>query len=697
MALLQAGAAFAAHLCEPEALNRLLRAGLADIQTKSRAELYKSNIREIEKFCKNESNTPVACQFDSLKKALAQVDDHTLRFDFLRSSHNDPEGNFKRILDYAQWRMGVCDPPAHFHPSCSSSRWELVFSDYLARAMPDHGRKYAFFRRWEDDIEGRVPELKAHMESERPSMPQAKPDNLGYSTQMDMESLSARAVCVVNEQACKKMINTLNKDLSDRLGDDRRAFFFASLLKKLEQTPGAELGPVHIDFKSDRFWLRFNDLKESNPRLLAQWVDEASGDADAAILRMIEEKFPEITYLTGHFEPQYWYQTATFYQPGFPARLNETLAVFRARLQRRGTFMSESKTLLAFNELASKFNRRADQLAQSGSTLIKQKILEPNGNFTYQMAAVLRKVSFASQKVSMTREQQAGAIQVAVKSKYAGNPRITDEQALDLIDLWNDLDRLSVPLKNVGHMGYVRKDVPVLGSDGVGGGAFDAWAKGNALRDYAGQLAEVQADASQSAKVIFRALEEGDANATKIIQASPRLTENALRALKPALQNAVGFRGVVTNGDDLKTELPGLIQAKKPEREYFFYEFSRLLSDQRLPLVLKRGGVDQPFDAGPEIVRVFSGADKAAAESAENFLGPVEERLAQSNFLTASWRAQHPKLILLAWEDSDHKIELYVMSPRPDPQLSAAIKAAAAGAGRDASRVSVHFLKQDPP
>jgi hypothetical protein len=210
-----------------------------------------------------------------------------------------------------------------------------------------------------------------------------------------------------------------------------------------------------------------------------------------------------------------------------------------------------------------------------------------------------------------------------------------------------------------------------LGADGVGGGAYDAWCKGNALRDHQGDLS--------NAAGVFNALEEGDANATRIIRSAPDALGLAFEGLSAETRRKLGHAGTYVSGDDSSIWLDKVRTLPVSARDSILVELARRVSEQKREVRMDRAGRREWLMTGPELLRVFGGSDKAAAEAAEKFMKGCEDRLSRADVLGVDWRRNYPGVAMIAWKNEDGSFSLAVAGKSLDERFKAALRVAGRG------------------
>lgn len=638
------------------------RMGRADTRSKPKlsiAESYGEEVRKLQGFCRYriflfcKSDDIPAFEQQYILKALAQTHDFSLQLAFLGMKVEPKNPNYLRFRDYAYRLVKRCDPP--LGDFCEPERWKTVLEDYLQRSGQFPERKFRRFGRWEDDkVLDRVPLLrdwiKKYSSVEHPIQ-----NNERYLADK-LNGLSGDALCVISDQACKKGLNDLSKAFSDAVGNRRREIFYLELEHVFTEADVSLPKQAYMDFKSDRFFMSLAGMAEENPHRYEALVNEAARRTTEQLAYEIETRFPEVTYLAPRSDPREWVKTASFFQRGYPPELNETLATYRARLFRDGTNLSEDQVVSSFLNRGKVFVANSQTLLrvdwQQHLGFVSSGLLESNGNISYASAAILRKLT--GQNVS----EKADNFIALVGQKFHEKVNLSHDNAALLVQMWEAQEKMSIPLSNGDKMASVKGSVSVLGSDGIGGGAYDAWAKGQAILDHWPRIFRASND-TEAVKLLFAALKEGDGNATQIIRSAPELMKSAVMSLPETLRSRAGMTKVFTSGDDAQIPLDHLNTLPAEERDRFFSRVATQLSVQSKSLTLSRAGTPSGFNSGPQVVRAFAGSNKSNAEAAEQISKVIEDRLSDRDGLGESWRLQYPHFSMVSWKGTDGKLILY--------------------------------------
>jgi hypothetical protein len=554
----------------------------------------------------------------------------------------------------------------------------LVFEDYMARTGDVPNARY--LRRW-DELAKRVPGLADFVKESPPFSATAK-QVTKYQDILFSPGLSADSMSIISEQSAKKRLNDVNKALSDALGSTRLRMFRQHLQKNLEAEGLSLPTASRVDFKTDRMLEPIIKLRDEHPKRLEQAVNDAAKQADAEFTDLIQTRFPELMYVSATDNPARWFNTASFSMPGYPARLNETLASFKARKMRTGPVPSNEQARDEFVTLADQVIQSADTLktldAEGNGRLVKAGVIENNGTFTRKTAELIRKLPSES-KLAATLADVFHGIQ------------LTEQEQGLILQQWKAQDLLSIPLSTIDQMGSIPKDVALLGGDGIGGGAIDAWSKVTALMDHRKMIAR-ESDPNNRVKRVFNALVEGDKNASKIIRTAPLILKEAVESLPVTTRKKLGISEAMVSADDAIVPLGKLIAMKPADRDKIYQELTLRISESNRSVLLTRNGFARNLSVGPELLRAFLGYNKESAEAAETFIKPFEERIAKADFLGPNWRKKYPKIAFLSVKDNSDQFQLYIGGASLDDALKAKFKEALKASVHDASGVELHFV-----
>ncbi len=620
-------------------------------------------------------------QRKSLLRAASHLDKENIRNAFLQSFPPRNKSDLEKLNRYLAKRLEFCDPP--IHQTCASDRWQLVIEDYVAR----HGTiaKAKYLSRWnEDNLMSRIPGLEDFL-NERKGLAGFRQNPEAYQKLLQTPGLSADSISIVSEQAMKKRINDVNKGFSDALGETRMRSFHWYLEKALAEEGITLPDAVRVDFKTDRLIEPLLKLHQDHPRKIEQAVNRAAAEANAEMTLAVQTRFPELMYITDMYEPNRWFNTATFSRPGYSPRLNEALASFKARKMREVSALSDVEARDQFVALAKNAIAMADEMkkldAQSDGKLLKAGVIDKYGAFTQKTAEIIRK-----------RKPEA-SLSSAIVETFKVRPTKAQEKLLE--QQWHSQDMLSLPLVTIDKMPDIPKKGAILGGDGIAGGAIDAWTKMQALlahRDLI--LSKVSSD--ELVKFVFNALVEADANASAIIRSAPMLLKNAVEMLSPSELKKSGMTQFFSSADDAIVPFDRLMERPSQQRSFFYHQLTWNISGLSRTVQVSLKGVVSDTAVGPGILRAFLGHDKSSAEAAEQFLKPIEERLASAKILGPNWRDQYPKVALLAVQEKNQTIKLIVAGKDIDESFKNKFKQALRATLRTPEQVDLQFVPSAP-
>jgi hypothetical protein len=599
------------------------------------------------KLCKDSKLTEI--QKTNILHTAAQMENETVRNALLNAFPIKRSANFKRLYSYIEVRLPFCTPPVH--QTCESHRWQNVVEDFLAH----EGRlkDARFLARWnEDHLEDRIDGLRDFLH-ERDSLRPIIQDPETYQTLLHSPGLSADSISIISEQAAKKPLNNVHKKFSDEAGEMFLRSFGWHFVDRLAEE-GVELPIVNrIDFKTHRILELLNNLQEDHPKKLEAAVNEASQRAKEEFTYAVHTRFPELMYIMDMYEPSNWYNTASFYMPGYSPRLNEALASFKARLMREAPALDNASARDQFVSFAEGAIEFADEMKQLDAKsigpvwgqgkLLGAGIIDSNGAFTRKTAEIIRK----------NKERLTDALTETFKI-----PIEPLETKLLLLQ-WARQDMLSLPLMTIDKMPSAPKNVAILGGDGIAGGAIDAWTKMQSLLAHRNMILNSKLSADQRVQRVFQSLVEADNNASAMIRSAPMILRDGLVKLPKSMQDKIGLFEIHTSADDAMVPLDGLKKLPEIERDKFYKKLAWNVSKERRPVTLSERDSARKATIGPEILRMFLGFNKEGAESAEQFLKPIEDKISTKDFLGPSWRKDYPDVALFAVQEGGEKFKVY--------------------------------------
>jgi hypothetical protein len=600
------------------------------------------------KLCKDATLT--AMQRTNVLHTAAQLDNETVRTAFLNAFPIKHDANFKRLYRYIEKQLPFCIPPVH--QVCESHRWQNVVEDFLAHE--GRMKDARFLARWkEDNLEERMDGLHDFMH-EQDALDTITQDPETYHALLQSPGLSADSLSIVSEQANMKPFNNISKEAADKYKAMRLRSFRWHLNQQLEER-GLKLSrATRIDFKTDRILEPLLKLQEDHPRQLEAAVNVAAQRANEEMTLAIHTRFPEFMYIMDMYDPARWSNTATFYMPGYSPRLNEALASFKARLMREAPALDNPTARDQFVSFAEGAIEFADEMKQLDAKykgelwgegkLLGAGIIESNGSFTRKTAEIIRK-----NKPERLAEALTETFKIPVEPL---------ETKLLLLQ-WARQDMLSLPLITIDKMPSAPKNVAILGGDGIAGGAIDAWTKMQSLLAHRDMVLNSKLSPDQKVQRVFQSLVEADNNASAMIRSAPMILRDGLVALPKSTQEKIGLFEIHTSADDAMVPLEHLKGLSEAERDKFYKKLAWNVSKSKRPVTLRENANVQKAVIGPEILRMFLGYDKAGAESAEQFLKPIEEKISTKDFLGPSWRKDYPDVALFAVQEGGEKFKVY--------------------------------------
>jgi hypothetical protein len=659
-----------------------------------RPKALKARISELETACaKREFNlckdtTLSDEQKTGLLHAAAYLDNAEMRAAYLDSFPPKNKADLDRLHRYIEERLKFCKDSTH--QTCDSERWELVIEDYVAREKNLPGAKY--LARWnEDHLESRIPGLHDFL-NERASLEGFSQDPKAYETLLHTPGLTADSISIVSEQAMKKKLNDVNKGLSDALGEMRLRSFRWNLQKTLAEEGLTLPSASRVDFKTDRILEPLIKIQQEQPRKLERAVNLAAARANGEMRVAVYTRFPELMYITDMYEPSRWFNTASFSMPGYSARLNEALASFKARLMReapaldneaaRDQFVSFAKGAIEFADLLKQIDAYSAQKIDGIGKLQRAGIIDSNGAFTRKTAEIIRKLKPGVRLSNALTE----TFKVPVTEM---------EQKLILLQ-WARQDMLSLPLSTIDKMPEAPKNVAILGGDGIAGGAIDAWTKLQALLVHRDSILNQKLTPDQQVQNVFHALVEADNNASAMIRSAPDILKQSLNRLPLDVRKSIGMTEVHTSADDAVAPLSQLKNLTPAQRDSFYRGVAWNVSQTTRTVQLQQKNDIRNAVVGPEILRMFLGYDKAGAESAEQFLKPIEEKLSTADFLGPNWRAQYPDVALFAANEGGKNFKVYVAGKSIDSNFEAKCRKALRSLVRGPEHTEPQFILQSP-
>jgi hypothetical protein len=247
---------------------------------------------------------------------------------------------------------------------------------------------------------------------------------------------------------------------------------------------------------------------------------------------------------------------------------------------------------------------------------------------------------------------------------------------------------LSLPLTALDKMPELPADVYMLGGDGKAGGAIDAYYKLRSLLNHRKEIMR-PGNPDYQIKKVFNALVEGDGNAGTVIRSAPDIEE-------VALHKTMGQIPVHKSADDAKVPLAHLADMTPEQRDLFYRQLTWNMSNTSLPVKITDGEKVSHETVGPELLRAFIGYNKASTGAAEQFLKPIEEKLASVEFLGPHWTNEYRHVALLSVFENDGAERLIVAGKDIDENFKKQFTKALEAALRHREHPKVQFVTTFP-
>lgn len=605
--------------------------------------------------------------------AASMLDDGGMRKAFLNAFPPHHDYDLERLDRYLEKQLEFCDPPTHH--ACNSEIWEPVIEDYLARNGHPGAR---FLARWEQDkLATRLKNLYDFL-YERKGLVDFPQNHKLYQKIIETPGSTADTISIVSEQSNKKSVNDLEKAVADALLEHWLRSFRWQLIPNLAAEGLSVPQAIRVDFKTNRMIEFIQSMQEDHPAKFDRAVNSASTEANKEIKDLIHRRFPELLYILDLKDPEAMFHTATFHLPGYSPRENEALASFKARRMREGLHLSNEGARDEYIQLAKNAIELVDDMrasdASNGKRLVEKKIIESNGILTIEAARVIRK------------RKPDKSLADAIEEGFGVRPTQSQEQLIQ--KLWDTQDLLSLPLTALDKMPELPDNVHMLGGDGKAGGAIDAYYKLRALLTHRKEIMR-PGNPDYQIKKVFNALVEGDSNAGLVIRSAPEIE-------KAALVKTIGETIVHTSADDAKAPLTHLANLSPKQRDLFYRQLTWNISDTTLPVNITDGEKVSHEAAGPELLRAFIGYNKASTGAAEQFLKPIEEKLASVEFLGPHWTNKYRHVALLSVFEKDGTERLIVAGKDIDENFKKEFMKALEAALRQPEHPKVQFVPTLP-
>lgn len=615
---------------------------------------------------------------DAIKKRVLHVasmlDDVEMRKVFLNTFPPHHNYDLERLDRYLEKQLTFCDPP--IHQACESKIWEPVIEDYLARNGHPGAR---FLARWDQDkLKSRLNGLRDFL-YEQKGLEEFPQDPKLYQTILETPGLAADSISIVSEQSNKKHVNDgVDKTVADALLDFWLRSFRWHLTPNLAAEGLTVPRAIRVDFKTNRMIELLQAIQEDHPAKLERAVNVAAAEANKEMKDAIQRRFPELMYILDLKDPEAMFHTATFHMPGYTPRENEALASFKARRMREGLQLKNEDARDEYIQLAKTVIEHIDDIrtsdASSGKKLLLKKVIEKNGALTVEAAKVIRKL------------KPGKSIADAIEEAFGVRPTTSQERLIN--ELWQTQDLLSLPLTALDKMPELPDNVHMLGGDGKAGGAIDAYYKVRALLSHRKEIMR-PGHPDYQIKKVFNALVEGDSNAGLIIRSAPDIEE-------VALVKTVGQTQVFKSADDAKAPLTHLAELNSQQRDLFYRQLTWNISDTTLPVKITDGEKVSHENVGPELLRAFIGHNKASTGAAEQFLKPIEDKLASADFLGPHWTNKYRHVALLSVFENDGTERLIVAGKDIDEKFKKTFMQALEAALRHREHPNVQFVSTQP-
>lgn len=613
-----------------------------------------------------QQSTKTLCHADDLttyeKKTIlnivAQIDNPQVQKEILENLIPTAQANNNHYIDLLQYLDQLskkCSPPRY--DICDSNRFMSLFNEYFQRietAAP-HLTRASDAANFYATIPGLKTAITRARETPLPYM-----NNAGYVADLNA-NYSQGASSIILNQARKKTLNDVSKGFSDLVGAKGNEFYFQRLNEGLRKAGLPEIQDgVYVDYKEAA--LTLDNSRMGDPAVFREIAEQAARDADHDLRNYVETTFPETMYLMSQADRSASWINISYF-PGdteFTAHTTEALNAYRAREMR-----SKALSQLAPIDIIRSYIQRGQNAINymrslaANTELMSKGILKANGNFNITTATIMRSIKGA------TTDQKIAELRLALAANFGSTlnlSKISDDDLINMIKLYEDMDALALPLRNSDVMGQFNETIGVLGGDGIKAGAHDLIEKGDALIAHADQINATGISDQARVIAVQAALKEGDENATKIIRSAPEIAREAIQALPEAIKKRIGYQEVLTSGDDSIVVASALndLAANPTEFNSVMLQIADNLSKAKRQLTMTHNGQESTREIGSEVLRFFGGSNKKIAEEAEKAMKPIEDLLGKADFLGPTWRDDFPELGMAIWRNTDGSHEIYI-------------------------------------
>lgn len=509
-----------------------------------RLEATKSFCRkELKTLCLGHENSE---ELDLLLKYISQFDNPIEQREILKEilpvKENHKE-SFGDLIDYFRRFEEKCFPPKFSF--CNSERYKKVLGRYKDE-IGESGNRYLRANEKVSFYKG-IPGLNEAID-ETNSRALSLKNNAKYIESLG-ENYSEGTTSVILNQARKKSLNNVSKGVSDLIGNKGNEFYFKRLNEALTERGLKTLDTgVYLDYKEAAVIL--DNKKIGSLEEFKRIAEKAADDANRDLRNYIENNYPEVLYLMNQGDrSSAWINTSIMVgNKNLNAKTTEVLNAYRTRLMRN----SASKNLTN-KEIIKRFNTTGENIVDYMDELklnfdfVSKGVLTKEGNFTLPAASIMRSID------GSTLDEKIVSLRKALKAKFGKNfysKSLSNSHLETMINFYEDLDSLALPLRNSDKMERFNENIGVFGGYGIKAGAIDLIEKADAFLAHSKKIKDQSLNENELVKIIEKALVDGDNNATKVIRSAPEIAREAIEKLSESMKREIGFSKVLSSGDD---------------------------------------------------------------------------------------------------------------------------------------------------